>query len=47
VALEYAKLIKDKLRYNKYGQLARPAAIVPVGIVYTEKSKYRSVVIVG
>lgn len=46
VALEYAKSLKDKPRYNRYGQLAKPAAIVPVGIVYTEKSRYRSVIIV-
>lgn len=44
--MEYAKSLKDKPRYNRYGQLAKPAAIVPVGIVYTEKSRYRSVIIV-
>ncbi|CEP15743.1 hypothetical protein [Parasitella parasitica] len=46
VALEYAKLLKDKPRYYRQGQLARPAAIIPVGIVYTDKTRYRSVVIV-
>ncbi|KAK4513482.1 uncharacterized protein ATC70_005483 [Mucor velutinosus] len=46
VALEYAKSVKDKPRYNRYGQLVNPAAIVPVGIVYSEKSRYRSVIIV-
>ncbi|KAL9538253.1 hypothetical protein MBANPS3_011078 [Mucor bainieri] len=46
VALEYAQLLREKPRHNRYGQIARPAAIVPVGIVYTEKSRYRSVIIV-
>ncbi|CAO0791978.1 unnamed protein product [Mucor circinelloides] len=46
VALEYAKALKDKPRYNRHGKLAKPAVIVPVGIVYSEKSKYRSVIIV-
>ncbi|KAI8642709.1 hypothetical protein BD408DRAFT_465919 [Parasitella parasitica] len=46
VALEYANSLKVKPRYNKHGQLIKPAAIVPVGIVYTDKTKYRSEVLV-
>ncbi|GAN04500.1 acyltransferase [Mucor ambiguus] len=43
---EMHKLIPAFWTNLRYGQLAKPAAIVPVGIVYTEKSSYRSVVIV-
>ncbi|KAI9470690.1 MAG: hypothetical protein EXX96DRAFT_531112 [Benjaminiella poitrasii] len=46
VTLEYAQSLRDKPRLNKYGQYPKPAAILPVGIVYTDKSKYRSVAIV-
>ncbi|KAI9019339.1 hypothetical protein CLU79DRAFT_758333 [Phycomyces nitens] len=45
-ALEYAKLIEDDPRPNADGSLAQPANVLPVGIVYPEKSKYRSVAIV-
>ncbi|KAI8337972.1 hypothetical protein BC941DRAFT_351881 [Chlamydoabsidia padenii] len=45
-ALEYAKLLLDDPHPNPDGSLPKPAAILPVGIVYPEKSKYRSVVIV-
>ncbi|KAI9490434.1 hypothetical protein BDB00DRAFT_837821 [Zychaea mexicana] len=45
-ALEYAKLLEEDPRPNPDGSLPRRANIVPVGIVYPEKSKYRSVAIV-
>ncbi|KAI8991062.1 hypothetical protein BDF20DRAFT_842435 [Mycotypha africana] len=48
VALEYNKALKDypSDKLNQHGQRPKPASIVPVGIVYTDKSKYRSQVIV-
>ncbi|KAI8143565.1 hypothetical protein BJV82DRAFT_514853 [Fennellomyces sp. T-0311] len=45
-ALEYAKLLDEDPRPNADGSKPRRAAILPVGIVYPEKSKYRSVAIV-
>ncbi|CAO3599063.1 unnamed protein product [Absidia cylindrospora] len=45
-ALEYAKLLTENPQPNFDGSLPKQAAILPVGIVYPEKSKYRSVVIV-
>ncbi|KAI9318715.1 hypothetical protein BX666DRAFT_2018683 [Dichotomocladium elegans] len=45
-ALEYAKSIQDDPHPNSDGTLPRPAAVLPVGIVYPEKSKYRSMTIV-
>lgn len=40
-ALEYAKSL-----LNRPNSSAKPVCIVPVGIVYCDKSRYRSVVIV-
>ncbi|KAI7906339.1 uncharacterized protein BX663DRAFT_496073 [Cokeromyces recurvatus] len=47
-ALEYAQLLRDTApKANNDGHYSiKPAAILPVGIVYTDKSKYRSVAIV-
>ncbi|KAJ8661867.1 hypothetical protein O0I10_002196 [Lichtheimia ornata] len=45
-ALEYAKVIEEDPHPNADGSLPRKAVILPVGIVYPEKSKYRSVAIV-
>ncbi|KAF7728861.1 hypothetical protein EC973_005487 [Apophysomyces ossiformis] len=45
-ALEYAKSVADDPRPNADGSLPKSAAVLPVGIVYPEKSKYRSVAIV-
>ncbi|KAI9304352.1 hypothetical protein BJ944DRAFT_266983 [Cunninghamella echinulata] len=45
-ALEYANLIKHDPHPNPDGSLPKQAAVIPVGIVYPEKSKYRSMVIV-
>ncbi|KAI8891314.1 hypothetical protein K501DRAFT_319346 [Backusella circina FSU 941] len=45
VSLEYASSLSSFPK-NADGSFPVKAAIVPVGIVYTEKSKYRSVVIV-
>ena len=44
--MEYAKLLDEDPRPNPDGSIPRKAKIVPVGIVYPEKSKYRSVAIV-
>jgi hypothetical protein len=43
-ALEYMKW--NKLREKKGEKAAPNAVVIPVGIVYTEKSRYRSGVIV-
>ncbi|KAG0164686.1 hypothetical protein DFQ28_008366 [Apophysomyces sp. BC1034] len=45
-ALEYAKLVADDPSPNSQGLLPKSASVLPVGIVYPEKSKYRSVAIV-
>ncbi|KAI8065526.1 hypothetical protein BC940DRAFT_304322 [Gongronella butleri] len=46
-ALEYAKSIHEDPRPNPDGSLPKPMAIQPVGIVYPQKSKYRSMAIVS
>ncbi|KAI8379761.1 uncharacterized protein BYT42DRAFT_569929 [Radiomyces spectabilis] len=45
-ALEYAKLVTEDPRPNAEGKIPQKATVLPVGIVYPEKSKYRSTVIV-
>jgi glycerol-3-phosphate O-acyltransferase/dihydroxyacetone phosphate acyltransferase len=45
-ALEYAKSVLDDPTPNPDGSTPKPAVVVPVAIVYTDKASYRSNVIV-
>lgn len=45
-ALEYAKSIRDDPTPNSDGSTPKPAVVVPVAIVYTDKASYRSNIIV-
>ncbi|ORZ18699.1 hypothetical protein BCR42DRAFT_231398 [Absidia repens] len=45
-ALEYAKLLTENPHPNFKGLLPKQTAVLPVGVVYLNKSEHRSVVIV-